>query len=642
MINANSGVERYYTIGTAGHVDHGKSALVWKLTGINPDRLAEEMERGMSIELGFVFLTLPQIGNVAIIDVPGHERFLRTTVAGIWGIDLAMLVIAADEGPMPQTLEHLEAMQYLGVERGLIVLNKKDLVNEEWLLLMQEEVEKLVRGTFLEGAPVVSVSARTGEGVDELQEMLAQLLLRIDDEEVPSNLRLPIDRVFTLKGFGTVVAGTVAGGEIKAGDEVELLPVGRRLRVRNVQTHNSAVEEASRGQRAALNLPAISVEDIRRGYELARPGTMIPTRRLGVKLHLSIHSGISLPQRARLRLHKGTAEVICRVVLLDREILHPGESCLCHLVLEYKVVAQRYENFVIRGFSTLRIIGGGRIVDPYAQYIRRRRQQEVDRLAEVEHSDLRDLVLSLLKHGYRKEIVLKKADLLVLTFQPDTILDATLRQLIVEGLIVETDGRYIHHDVYKKLLVETETICKHTLKTGRMSGVMSSEEVRNKLDSSVDLAVMDHVLKELTEKGVINYAGGMVSLPEGGQAGLTPDLQSLLDKLLKLYDPNSFTLLSLPEITKKLGVLPGLKKLIAYLVAKGSFIWLREGLLARKEDMDRAWKNVQEILEAQGQLRVADWKDIVGLGRKDATAILDYFVEEGLTIRVEGTHRLVD
>jgi len=633
--------KRHYTIGTAGHVDHGKSALVWKLTNTNPDRLKEEQERGMSIELGYAFLNLPDLGEVAFIDVPGHERFLRTAVAGIWGIDLAMLVIAADEGPMPQTIEHLEALEYLGVRRGLVVLNKVDLVEPDWLLLMQEEVETLVKGTFLQNAPIVSVSAKTGVGLDELREKLTELLRQVPTEVPQANLRLPIDRIFTMRGFGTIVAGTIAGGEIHTGNEAELMPQGRRLRVRYIQTHNVQVESAGRGQRTAVNLPGIAVEEIARGDELTAPGTMLPTRRLGVRLMLSHRAGSPLLQRARLRLHKGTAEVICRAVLLDRAELAPGASCLCHLRLEETIVAERYERFVVRGFSEMRVIGGGQIVDPYVWIRRRMRAQELERLAGVEKADTPGLILSLLLHGQARQKVFRLAELIPLTSQTESILRKTLAELVSNGKVLEIDGRFIHPDYYLAIKDEVATICRKTLAGGRVSGALSGEEVRTRLKASIDLPIVDRALRELATEGRIQYSAGIITAADGQSgAGLTPELKALQQQMERLFDPKGFVLITLPELQKRLTGASGLKKLIGYLVAKSELVTLSEGLLARRSDMERAWENVRLILEKEGELRVADWKDRVGLSRKDATAILDWFVAEGRTMRLEGTHRL--
>ncbi len=595
----------------------------------------------MSIELGYAFLNLPDLGEVAFIDVPGHERFLRTAVAGIWGIDLAMLVIAADEGPMPQTIEHLEALEYLGVRRGLVVLNKVDLVEPDWLMLMQEEVETLVRGTFLEGAPIVSVSAKTKVGLDELREKLVELLRQVPTAIPQANLRLPIDRIFTMRGFGTIVAGTIAGGTIRTGDEVELMPQGRGVRVRYIQTHNVQVESAARGQRTAVNLPGIAVEEIVRGNELTAAGTMLPTRRLGVRLMLSHRAGSPLPQRARLRLHKGTAEVICRAVLLDRAELAPGASCICHLRLEETVVAERYERFVVRGFSEMRVIGGGQIVDPYVWIRRRMRAQELERLAGVEKADPPGLILSILLHGQARQKVFTVHDLIPLTSLTELVLQQTLAGMLEGGKVLEIEGRYIHPDIYGTIKDEVAEICRKTLAGGRVSGSLSGEEVRTRLKSGVDLPIVDRALKELAAGGRIQYGAGIITAADGQSgAGLTPELKALQQQMERLFDPKGYMLITLPELQKRLTGATGLKKLISYLVAKGEIVTLSEGLLARKSDMERAWENVKLILEKEGELRVAEWKDRVGLSRKDATAILDWFVNEGRTVRLEGTHRL--
>ncbi|HHW15141.1 MAG TPA: selenocysteine-specific translation elongation factor, partial [Firmicutes bacterium] len=355
---------RHVVIGTAGHVDHGKTTLVQRLTGVNTDRLKEERERGLTIELGFAPFRLPSGRQAAIVDVPGHERFIHHMLAGAAGIDLVLLVVAADEGVMPQTIEHLDILTLLQVERGIIVLNKIDLVEPEWRDLVAEEIREKVKGTALAEAPIVPVSAATGEGVDRLVALIDELTA--GEYRVKSSvLRLPIDRVFAIQGHGTVVTGTLWGGRLHPGDTVVLLPSGKTARVRQVQVHGRPVEEAEAGHRTALNLGGVDKEDISRGEVVAAPGELASTRLVDVRLSVLARAPHGLAHRDQVRFHAGTSEVLARVRLLDRDEVDPGESAWAQLHLAEPVVAVRGDLFVVRSYSPARTLGGGRIIDAH-------------------------------------------------------------------------------------------------------------------------------------------------------------------------------------------------------------------------------------------------------------------------------------
>ncbi|MFT4040292.1 MAG: selenocysteine-specific translation elongation factor [Thermomicrobiales bacterium] len=355
---------RPFVIGTAGHVDHGKSTLVRALTGIDPDRLAEEKRRAMTIELGFAWLTLPNGQSISIVDVPGHERFIKTMLAGAGGLDAALLVIAADEGPMPQTREHLAILDLLGVTRGVVALTRRDLVDADWLAYVSEEVRELLAGTTLALAPVVPVSSVTGEGLPALVSALEH---ELGDTGGPHDLRgarLPIDRVFSVAGFGTVVTGTLAGGSLRTGDEVQLYPTTRRARIRGLQTHQTSAASASPGARVAVNLSGVAIEDIVRGQVVAPPGLMTPTQRIDARLRLLSTSPVSLAQNSALDLFTGATEAQARVTLLDRDDLRPGDSAWVQLRLQTPIAVLKGDRFIIRRASPSETIGGGEVIAP--------------------------------------------------------------------------------------------------------------------------------------------------------------------------------------------------------------------------------------------------------------------------------------
>ena len=338
-------------IGTAGHIDHGKTTLVKRLTGIETDRLKEEKQRGISIELGFAPFTLPSGQKAAIVDVPGHERFIRHMLAGAFGIDMVLFTIAADEGVMPQTREHADIIEMLGVDKGIVVITKKDMVDEEWLMLVEDDIRQYIEGGILKGAPIVAVSAVTGEGIPELLDTIEKVAESVVEKPILGYARLPIDRVFTIAGFGTVVTGTLWSGQIKVGDTLELMPVQKMVKVRTLQVHNEKVPTAYAGQRVAVNLQGIEVGDIKRGYLLADSGYLTPSHRVDTKLRLLSSSSRTLRNWNRVRFHLGTDEVLGRVVLLDRDELLPGEETFVQIVMEKPVVAYKGDPFVIRYYS---------------------------------------------------------------------------------------------------------------------------------------------------------------------------------------------------------------------------------------------------------------------------------------------------
>jgi len=355
---------KHFVLGTAGHVDHGKTALIKALTGTDTDRLKEEKKRGITIELGFASLALPSGQTLGIVDVPGHEKFIKNMVSGAAGIDLVMMVIAADEGIMPQTKEHLQICSLLGISKGLVALTKIDLVEEEWLELVQSEITEFLKGTFLEDAPIVPVSATKQKGLSDLVKAIYTTVSKIDEKANDGIFRLPVDRVFTMKGFGTVVTGTLVSDHIKTNEEVEILPRNTTVRIRGLQVHNQPVDEAWVGQRTAINLQGIEKSAIERGNVLVRPKTVWPSQRLDIYVEFLASNSKSIKNRALVRLHTGTSEIIARITLLDKDELAPGQDGFAQLVLASKGVVVAGDHFVLRSYSPVTTIGGGRIIDP--------------------------------------------------------------------------------------------------------------------------------------------------------------------------------------------------------------------------------------------------------------------------------------
>src|SRR3970040_532798 len=409
-----------YVIGTAGHVDHGKSALVKALTGIDPDRLQEEKERGMTIDLGFAWLRLPSGQEVSIVDVPGHERFVKNMLAGVGGIDLALLVIAADEGVMPQTREHLAICNLLHIKAGLVALTKRDLVEEEWIELVKDDVSRLLRGTFLEGCPILPVSSKTGEGLPELRAALRTLAEKVPPKGADQSLRLPIDRVFTVKGFGTVVTGTLTAGRLALDGRAEIYPKGAQAKVRGLQCHGHPVEQAIAGQRTAVNLQGGERPPIERGDGLGLPGALVPSLLVDATLELLKDAPRPLKARDRVRFHAGTSEVMARVLLVDRPILEPGYTTHGRFRLEGPIVALPGDRYVIRSYSPIIPLGGGTLLDVAPPRFKRKAPALLAHLQILERGTPEEALEEHLRHA--GPLGLKTADLRARTpFGPEKL-----------------------------------------------------------------------------------------------------------------------------------------------------------------------------------------------------------------------------
>ena len=383
---------KHIIIGTAGHKDHGKTTLIHALTGRNTDRLKEEQKRGITIELGFTWFDLKDHTRCGIIDVPGHEKFINNMVAGVVGMDLVLMVVAADEGIMPQTKEHLDILGLLGIEKTILVLNKCDTVDEEWLSMMEEDVKEELKGTIMEGAPVARVSAMTGDGIEELKELILHMVKDdVKEKDVNSIPRLPVDRVFSMPGFGTVVTGTLLSGSISKNDTLEVFPIGKECKIRNIQVHETNQDKCEAGQRVALNISNIHKDELHRGCVIAPVGSMENSRLMDVKLTVLKDSNRNIKNRDRLHLFTGTSEILCRAILLDKDELVPGETGLAQLLLEEELATKRGDRFIVRFYSPLETIGGGIVLEPNPRKKKRFNEDAIEELLKKESGSLADV-----------------------------------------------------------------------------------------------------------------------------------------------------------------------------------------------------------------------------------------------------------
>lgn len=618
-----------FVIGTAGHVDHGKSTLVEALTGINPDRLLEEQEREMTIDLGFAWLTLPSGREVSIVDVPGHERFVKNMLAGVGGIDAALLVVAADEGLMPQTEEHLDILTLLQVPRGVVAITKVDLVEEaEWLELVMEEVRERLCGTPLEGAPIIPVSARTRQGLEELVAALDEVLSQATPRPDRGRPRLSIDRAFTMPGFGTVVTGTLLDGSLRVGQDVEILPRGLWGRIRGLQTHKKRVEEARPGRRTAVNLAGVAVEEVRRGDVLTTPGWLSPTQRLAVYLNLLPSAPRSLRQDDTVDLFIGAAERQVRVTLLEAEELPPGHSGWALLRLVEPAVAIRGERFILRWPSPGSTIGGGMVVEPHPGRLRRFHAPSIAALEALRRGRPEDVLLQVLQ-----EAPLPLRQIVVESGFPEEEARETVLRLCREGRLValqaggedpgpgtlflsrsRADGL---HERIRELLRDYHE--RFPLRTG-----MPKEELKSQL--RLDGRTFGDVLAWAEDQGSLVVEGALVRLADH-RVRFSPEQQAQVDHFLALLRQKPYA----PPPRQEWGIET---EVLEALVEEGQVIRLTPEVVFLPETYQEMVRRVLEEIDRRGPIAVARVRDLFATSRKYALALLEDMDRRKLTRRV--------
>jgi selenocysteine-specific elongation factor len=634
-------------IGTAGHIDHGKSSLVQALTGKDPDRLPEEKRRGITIDLGFADLDLGDT-QVGFVDVPGHERFVKNMLAGVHGIDAVALVIAADEGVMPQTREHFEICRLLGVREGMVLITKTDLVEEELLSLVSAEAEELVAGSFLEAAPVLRVSARTGAGLDEFRDAIRLVAQRIPERSADFVTRLPIDRVFTMKGFGAVVTGTLVSGQISAGEELDLLPQGKRVRVRGVQVHGAAVEQARSGQRTAVNLAGIDVTEIERGMVLAAPGRLIPTQIIDVELNVLPTAPRPIRTRSRLRVHIGSAEVLARSRVLETsgEII-PGAAGFAQLRFETPVVALHDERFIIRSYSPSETIAGGRVLDPLATKHRGRELAHIQaRLRVLRQSDRSQKVAAFVESAGDQG--LKLADVAARTGWTDPVISKAVMEAMgfPESPVTENEGVLMASTNFRALCDATAAEVKRHHEREPLSRGLPRETLRERRFLHVPPEIFRAVILRLGEDNAVVAEKDLVRAKEHGLS-LNPDDQQLRDKIAKVYDQASLQAPTLDQALVTLGIAASrrahARKILQLLVDDGTLVRVQPELFFHA----LAIRKLEELLlkfaadhEPHRLIDVPKFKELAGVSRKYAIPLLEYFDSQRITVRA-GDKRII-
>jgi selenocysteine-specific elongation factor len=632
-------------VGTAGHIDHGKSALVRALTGTDPDRLPEEKKRGITIDLGFADLDLGDV-RVGFVDVPGHERFIKNMLAGAHGIDMVALVIAADEGVMPQTREHFDICRLLNVRHGLIVITKTDLAESELVELVRDEAEELVTGTFLEGAPVLAVSARNGDGLTELRAALRQIALELPARSTDMVTRLPIDRAFTMKGFGAVVTGTLISGEISEGDELDLLPSRTRVRVRGLQVHGRTMKQATAGQRTAVNLGGIDTASIERGMVLAPVGRLHPVQVLDVHVQVLSSAARALRSRARVRVHLGAAEVLARVRVLETTgALEPGASGFAQLRLEAPVVALPGDRFIIRSYSPALTTAGGLILDPFAGKYRGKDLVRVrQRLEELKEADgPTPLALFIETAG---DLGLKLADIAARTGWADDMITRSLSEAKALGAVVDAGGVFLATENFRQLCSATlEAVIAHHRQEPLSRG-LARETLRERFFSHAPSEVFRAVVTQLEQDGKLVSEKELVRASDHN-LDLSGVDERLRDRLAEIYETAGLASPSLDEVFARAEVLPAqrphARKIFQLLIDSGTLIRVQGDLFFHQQVLNRLQQKLYEYAESHGSDRtidVAAFKDLAGVSRKYAIPLLEYFDSQRVTLR-QGDRRVI-
>ena len=612
-----------YVIGTAGHVDHGKSTLVQALTGIDPDRLREEKERGLTIDLGFAWLRLPNGNEVSIVDVPGHEHFVNNMLAGVGGIDLALLVVAADESVMPQTREHLAILDLLNISRGLVALTKRDLVDDDWVALVTADVEEVLKGTTLEGAPIVPVSGTTGQGLPDLVTAVEGLLQEAGEKKDLGRPRLPIDRSFTMAGFGTVVTGTLIDGRLSVGQEVELVPTAGTTRIRGLQTHRQKVDQGQPGSRVAANLAGIAQEDVSRGDVLTTPGWLKPTTAIDVRLKIIPDAPRPLKHNTFATLHTGSSESVARVRLLDRQTVEPGESAWAQLKLDDSIGVVKGDYFVIRSNRTT--LGGGSVVDPHARRHRRMHAPILERLAVMEKGSDREVLLKSIEISEPTEFteLVNRANL-----EPAAARSA-LKEMASEKLVVILGngtigkGRVIFTAAgWSSLADRTISFLTDYHERFPLRKGTPKEELRSRL--SMAPQVFNFALPRLQEDGALVEDGPVLRRPEHAR-NLSNDQGKEADDYLRVLESNPYS----PPTDSPVDT-----DVLTLLADQGKVVKVSDSVIFATSAYEEMVERISAEITKRGEITVADVRTTFGTSRKYALALLEYLDQQRITKRV--------
>ncbi|MDZ4993999.1 selenocysteine-specific translation elongation factor [Clostridium perfringens] len=628
---------KHVIIGTSGHIDHGKTTLIKALTGRETDKLDEEKKRGISINLGFTFFDLPSGKRAGIIDVPGHEKFIKNMLAGATSLDVVLLIIALDEGIMPQTKEHLEILELLEVKKCIVALTKKDLVDEEWAEMIKEEIKNYLKSTSFKDATMIEVSSKTKEGINELIEEIDKSVEEIEQKDKEGHFRLAVDRSFSVSGFGTVATGTILSGSVKNGDMVQINPSGIEARVRNIQVHDENVEIGEAGQRCALNLAGVTKDEVARGTVVCTVDTIEPSYMIDCKFKYLKSNEKNLINRQRVRVYHGTSEILGRIVILDKEEVEPGESAYIQLRLESEICAQKGDNLVIRNYSPMITLGGGKVINPVARKAKRFKEDYLNELKLMEKGSIEEVVenvvLSLSDSFPNSQEIIKGLGRNVEN------IDYILEKLYENKKIIRIENGkskfFIHNKFFTKKSEEIYEILKRFHEENPLKVGMNKEELRSKsFSNKVKQKIFQNFLELMKEKEIIKEGTNIVALKEF-EIKLTKAQRGIKEKILKTYLESGITSPKIKDIIDDKKLEKEYLKIYNLLIEEGTLVKLPEDVVMHKEVIDSVKNKIIEWLNKNGSITLGESKEILGVSRKYLVAILEYLDQEKVTKRVE-------
>lgn len=620
-------------IGTAGHIDHGKTTLIKALTGRETDTLAEEKKRGISINLGFTYFDLPNNKRAGIVDVPGHEKFIKNMLAGACGIDIVLFVVAADEGVMPQTIEHLDILTYLNIKNGIIVLTKCDTVEDEFIELVKEDIKERTINTFLENAEIIEVDSISKRGIKDLINKIDNMSNDVEYKNESSPARLNIDRVFSVKGFGTVVTGTLIEGKISIDDDLVIYPSELKVKTRSIQVHSESVSTAFAGQRTAINISNVKVEQLERGDVLASPNSLEEARMLDVKISLVNHLDKNLKHWDRLRLYHGTREILCRAVPLNDEEIEPGKNGYVQLRLEDSIVAKKGDKFVLRSYSPLQTIGGGVIIDTAPKKHKRFDDKVIESLKVKEKGDLKDILEEYLKRNIKNYPNLK--DIMSYCGESEKNINIAIEKLISENKVVAINNMYMHLVQYENLRENTESVLNDYHKKYRLRSGMLKEELRSKVESKFKAREMDILLERLSSDGIIKVIDNYISLDKHNVVlnDKQNEIRKVIEKRLKSLGISN--ILSIKDICEN----HYYEEVLEYMIGK-SVEKLDDTYVMDKEIYEKTKEDLIKYLNTNKEITLGEYRDLVNSSRKNCMIILENFDRNKITKRNDNTRVL--
>ncbi len=624
-------------VGTAGHIDHGKTTLIKALTGKETDRWEEEKKRGITIDLGFAYFDLPNKNRIGIIDVPGHEKFIKNMLAGVIGMDLVLLVIAADEGIMPQTEEHINILNLLGIKNGIVVLTKCDLVDSDWLELVKEDIKDELKDTFLSNSPMIEVSSVTRQGIDNLIELIQSMTSdTVEERDINTIPRLPIDRAFTISGFGTVITGTLISGQIKKGDELEIYPINKICKVRNIQVHNTDADTCYAGQRAAINLSNIKKSELYRGCVIAPINSMKNTMMLDVKINLLKSSKRIVENRSRLHLYTGTSEILCRIVLLDKEQLTPGESCYAQLRLEEEVAVRRGDKFIVRFYSPMETVGGGEIIEPVPLKKTRADDKLIEDLMVKEQGSHTDVIENIIKEN--SAIIPSINELAKITAMSIEEINNNVIELEKENKITVfklKNDMYIWHksyenDIESKIVKYIEEFHK---KNPYKNGIKKSE-IKSKFFSKIKQNVFDEIINNMISNNQLSQSSDFLSIV-GFTIKIDDKYNIIKGKIEKLIASSEYNFVKLSQILELDNDKMSSEDILTTMMEAGEVIKVADDTFSSSSIINTAKSLLIEYLQKNNKISAAEYRDLLNTNRKSAITLLEYFDNCKITKRSE-------